>query len=363
MDFHNFASLYANKTADELLRLVAECNQLTPEARSALLSEISRRRLVFDKAELRKPVQSGNVSPERAKQAFAPLLSPSREFIGEVLRLYHHHVWLFLKLTAPAVLIGTVAILATHYQARNMIHHIPRSSLDPKIVFIEASFVNLSGWAISWVAVSFAFACIAAIARQITRAEDLSAGNACGVVRKKFSSFFRISMSLFLVFGALFSFVQMLTVSVIFRFLDPVLRYPILSFALSLCAYTAIALIVSRFALTIPAVVLDDFEIGQSFFRSDELTEGKWMILAILLSKAILGGYVAAMAPFWVVGWLPIPENIEGSWWFYWFLRAASVAAVLYVEPIMFIGFALLYETTSGQKVSERVQTVALSSN
>jgi hypothetical protein len=94
----------------------------------------------------------------------------------------------------------------------------------------------------------------------------------------------------------------------------------------------------SRFALAIPALILDNCRVGQAIFRSDELTEGKWLTLAILLAKSLIGGYVAGMFPFWLAVWilpyLQVPP---------WLLRVASVAAATVFEPVMFIGFALLY--------------------
>jgi hypothetical protein len=45
----------------------------------------------------------------------------------------------------------------------------------------------------------------------------------------------------------------------------------------------------SRFGLAIPALILDDYRVGQSMFRSDELTERKWLILAALVGKCTSG--------------------------------------------------------------------------
>ena len=100
--------------------------------------------------------------------------------------------------------------------------------------------------------------------------------------------------------------------------------------------------VLSHFALAMPALILDDCRLAQALFRSDELTEGKWIVLAILLAKSLIGGYVAGMLPFWLAGWL----------WPYlrlplWSLSIASVAAVIAVEPYMFIGFAMMYTMRS----------------
>lgn len=116
----------------------------------------------------------------------------------------------------------------------------------------------------------------------------------------------------------------------------------ILSFGLTNLAL----LVLSRFALAVPAVVLDHYGVTQGMFRSDELTEGKWLTLAALLAKSLVGGYIAGMCPFWLASWLltaiPLP------YWFPWVLTVASIAAVTVAEPTMFIGFALLYLRMSG---------------
>src|SRR5207247_3410246 len=95
-----------------------------------------------------------------------------------------------------------------------------------------------------------------------------------------------------------------------------------------------------------PAIILDDYTVANALFRSDELTEGKWLTLAVLLFKCIVVGYVAALWPFWLAQW--IPNTISLPAWFPWFLWIASVMAVAFVEPVMFIGFALLYIRESG---------------
>jgi hypothetical protein len=49
---------------------------------------------------------------------------------------------------------------------------------------------------------------------------------------------------------------------------------------------------------------LDNYRVSQALFRSDELTQGKWLTLAILLAKSLIGGYIAGMFPFWLAGWI-----------------------------------------------------------
>jgi hypothetical protein len=108
------------------------------------------------------------------------------------------------------------------------------------------------------------------------------------------------------------------------------------------CALVGPALLVlSRFALAIPAVILDDCRAGQAMFRSEELTEGKWLTLAALLAKSIIGGYVAAMCPFWLASLIHVTAPLPS--WSPWILTIASIIGVTVAEPPMFVGFALLY--------------------
>ncbi|HSS98182.1 MAG TPA: hypothetical protein VLK33_14175 [Terriglobales bacterium] len=107
------------------------------------------------------------------------------------------------------------------------------------------------------------------------------------------------------------------------------------------CFSGLLLLVLSRFALAVPAVVLDQSTAWRAVFRSDELTQGKWSTLAALLAKSLVGGYVAAMLPYWVSPW--IPASIVTFSWYPWIQVLVSTLAVAVVEPPMFIGFALLY--------------------
>ena len=100
-------------------------------------------------------------------------------------------------------------------------------------------------------------------------------------------------------------------------------------------------LVVSRFVLAVPAVILDDYGVGQAMFLSDKLTQGKWLTLAALLAKSLIGGYVAGMCPFWLASFVSATAPLPS--WFPWVLTIASMIAVTVVEPTMFVGFALLY--------------------
>lgn len=84
---------------------------------------------------------------------------------------------------------------------------------------------------------------------------------------------------------------------------------------------------------------------GRAMLRSDELTQRKWLVLAALLAKSLIGGYVAGMCPFWLASFVHVSVPLPS--WFPWILTIASIIGVTVVEPTMFVGFALLYLMTS----------------
>jgi len=104
-------------------------------------------------------------------------------------------------------------------------------------------------------------------------------------------------------------------------------------------------LVFSRFVLAMPALILGDYPVGKAIFRSDELTERKWLVLAVLLLKSLVGGYIAGMLPSGSPGSSPRTFSLASS--FHGILTIASVIGVTPIEPILFIGFALLYLKTS----------------
>jgi hypothetical protein len=85
----------------------------------------------------------------------------------------------------------------------------------------------------------------------------------------------------------------------------------------------------------------EDCSVWQSLFRSDELTQGKWIELASLLFKSIAGGYIAAYSPFWLSGFFLARVSLPS--WFSWLLFALSIVGVSSVDIPMFVGFAALY--------------------
>lgn len=360
MDFHGLAVLYGTKTDEELLELASQSDQLTLEAQGALRSEIAKRQLEFEEIPVSITPTPADVRAAKRSPATEPPLSlPVGEFIADVFRFYLRNRWTYFALVFPAVAVGTLAVLIGKHEAREIERHLPRGHeiLRHPLTIAEIGFATWSGFFVSWIASCFSYGAVCALFEQVFSGFQASIRDSFSSIRERLGPFLRVSLLLWaslLVLGVL----GIIMDSILWDITRHIARAGgTLTYALTYGLFAFVALILSRFALSIPAVILDDYPAGRAMFRSDELTEGKWTILAVLLFKSIVGGYIAGMAPFWVAGWLFGGAYIP--WWFSWVLTGASILAVSWVEPIMFIGFALLYEKTCGRESATEFQTHA----
>jgi hypothetical protein len=129
MHIEDLAKEYLTKTDEELLQLATDLEQLTSAAQTALTNELAKRRI--NVAERPKVFRDeGSQSRLERLADSAPLSSRDShqvgEFVTEVLRVYHDHFWLFVKLIAPAVIIGYIAVFMGRYEGREIARHIPR---------------------------------------------------------------------------------------------------------------------------------------------------------------------------------------------------------------------------------------------
>lgn len=346
MQIHDLAKLYETKTHEELVQLGADSAHLTPEAHIALAGELAKRRIDVSEHLKHQESDQGRVEQPKVRRMLSLQVHEVGEFVAEVLRVYHGHFWLFVKLVAPAVVVGYIAVFMGSQEGREIALSRGVAVVKHPTELLEVWFANLAGYFISWMAFSFSFGAICSAVRQIEARAVPSVPDSFAEVRKRDGSFLRLSLLLFflclIAFGASF----LLSMGVLWLSIERHVHLSGFTIWVSSFGFTGLALLVlSRFALAVPAVILDDYGVGQAMFRSDELTEGKWLTLAALLAKSLIGGYVAGMFPFWLASW--IPGSISLPSWFPWVLTVASIAGVTVVEPTMCIGFVLLYSSMS----------------
>jgi hypothetical protein len=350
MQIEDFVKVYQAKSDEELIQLAVAPEQLTSEARVALQGELSRRRIGV--AEDSGASQDYGGQRDFRKAASAGLAEAEwqgvGDFVTEVLRTYHSHFWLYFQITAPAVIVSTIAIITARNEVRDISRHLPRGLelLSHRAEILEMGLINYSAWFVSWIAFSFVFGAICIALEESVAGFTPSAWGSFVNIRERLSPFLR-SSSLLFVLVLITEGVSIFLGTGLFWMLRRLHTRPagLLIMAVSYGLGGLGLLVASRFFLAIPAVVLDDYRVGRAMLRSDELTQGKWPVLGALLAKSLIGGFVVGMCPFWLASLIrtsvPLPS------WFQWTLTGASIIGVSVVEPTMFIGFALLYLKTS----------------
>lgn len=350
MQIEDFIKVYQAKSDEELIQLAIAPEQLTSEARLALQGELSRRRIGV--AGDSGASQNNGGEYDSGKTATGGLQEVEwqgvGDFVTEVLRTYHSHFWLYFQITAPAVIISTIAILAARHEIREISRHLPRGVelLAHRTEILEIGLINYSAWFVSWIAFSFVFGAICIALEESVAGFTPSAWSSFVHIRERLSPFVRLSL-LLLVLVVVTEGVSIVLGTGVFWMLHrlQVHRSGFLIWAVSYVLAGLALLVASRFFLAIPAVILDDFSVGRAMLRSDEVTQGKWLALGTLLAKSLIGGYVAGMFPFWVASFVRVSVPLPS--WFPWILTIASIIGVTVVEPTMFVGFALLYLKTS----------------
>jgi hypothetical protein len=207
---------------------------------------------------------------------------------------------------------------------------------------LEIFSLNQLGYFVSWLASCVSFAAICRAVRQVGAGVIPSSKDSFAAVRARLGPLFRLSLSLYFLLLALCTVALILGMGLLWM-LGRRHGHPS-QLGIMLASFTAVglvSLVLSRFGLAVPALVLDNYGVAKALFRSDELTEGTWLILAALLAKSLIGGYLVGMFPFWLASRIPAGAVLPS--WFPWLLDAVSVASVIVFEPVMFIGFALLY--------------------
>jgi len=337
---------YRSKSDDELI-ILSQSDGLSAEAQLVLHNELRRRGIVIDAdasdREEPEPTLVGKLSQPAVAATYA-----ASEFLAAVTRIYREHFVLFLKLTLPAVAIGYVAIILARQEGRELARELLRQgSVSRNLIFLKVALINNAGQFIGGLASCLSFATICAAIGRISSGRVAHVSGCVREVREHIRPVLRLSLLLIalvwlviivsgLVGAGFFFFV-------VTRERANVVELQAIILTLMCCGF----LLVSRFGLAMPAVVLGNCKVRSAMFRSNELTERRWLTLAVLLLKSVLGGYVSAMLPFWVAIWLWRYVQLPS-----WFLTLSSYLGVTLVEPFMFIGFALLYVRMSSPEAT-----------
>lgn len=121
------------------------------------------------------------------------------EFVSEVLRVFHAHFWLFVRLIAPAVVVGYIAIVGGRHEGQEIARRLPRGFefLGHETEILEIWVANFVGFIVSWMAFSFSFGAICSAVGQISEGVVPSPSDCFAEVRERIGSFLRLSALLF----------------------------------------------------------------------------------------------------------------------------------------------------------------------
>jgi hypothetical protein len=192
---------YETKTDEELMQLAMESEQLTLEAHSALTTELARRRI--GGAEHLKVQERGDQGGIERQGSLGQLTRPESravgEFIADVFQIYHGQLWLFVKLTGPAVVVGYLALTLGRNEGREIARHLPRgvAILGHQTELFEIRLANTAGYFVSWMASCFSFGAISSAVGQHTAGGLPSASECLAEVRELSGPFVRLSLLLF----------------------------------------------------------------------------------------------------------------------------------------------------------------------
>ena len=355
MQIADFVRVYQTKSDEELIQFAISPEQLTSEARLALQGELSRRSIsITDNSEVsevsqhdgdghdvRIPIPSGRLRLQMRDVQDKAV----GDFVAEVLRTYRNHFWLFFKITSPAVLISTIAIITARSEVREISLHLPRGYglLAHRTEILEMELIGYVPWIVTWIAFCFVFGATCIAMEESEGGFTPSALRSFLNIRDRLRPFLRLCLLLMVLMLVVDGAAPVLLANGAL-WVSHQLRVRIADLLIWGLSYGLAGLgllVMSRFFLAIPAVILDDCSVGQAMFRSDKLTQGKWLTLATLLAKSVIGGYIAANCPFWAASFIHVVVPLP--WWFPWVLTIASIICVTVVEPTMFVGFALLY--------------------
>jgi hypothetical protein len=260
-------------------------------------------------------------------------------FARDVASLYHRNAWLFLKLLLPAALFGYLVVFLSAQKADEILRYIPRGAIvNHMSEVLESDAFRIGGLLLNWLLYCFAFSGIAAAVLKLVDGERAVAEECFGSVREQLGSFFRLSLILALLLAITFMAATIGGAFLYARFMahtKPVLM------VVGWATVFLVCLVVSRFGLALPALVLEHRNVSRSLARSVELTKGCWTILAVLLLESVGGSYLIYQLVVRFVN-TPLVHRFAPEE-----LRCAAVVLSLLLgallQPHILIGFSLLY--------------------
>ena len=268
-------------------------------------------------------------------------------YVHEAWTLYRNHFWLILKLILPAVLISYFVTSVLAQKMAEFSRHMPSHIGDPipPFLLVQVGSFRTAGFLTSWIGYCFSYAAICVAVSKVETGIFPDAEDCFSAVRERLVAFLKISALLFFVLVPISVVLVALGTFIQAQYLSRFIPLPswIAYQAGAFCFFLS-CLIVSRFSLAHPSVLFEDTTTISSLFKSDELTEGKWTQLSLLIFEGTLFPFYMAQALFWILQRAGVSVPLPA--WSYTAVYYLSVTLSILTEPIMLIGFAIMYLET-----------------
>jgi hypothetical protein len=262
--------------------------------------------------------------------------------LRSVERIYRRNIRIFVLILLPAVVFGYFVIII----ASNRIAVFARSishSTSPAWEFTAVFLLRFGSFLASWLVYCFAFGAIFYAVRDIRNQLQPTSEGSFAPVREALGRFLRLSSFLFLV--CVIPVVAMMGLTAVF--LSVLLERFGLGFSLSYYYAASLPLllltfgVLARWTLAVPVLLNEGTGVWAAMKRSNSLTDNRLLALTILIIEGFLGTFLAQQIPLRIVGAL-VGSNGLTEWQFY-ALYGFSLVCALFVQPIMFVGFANIY--------------------
>lgn len=273
------------------------------------------------------------------------------ELLDRAFTLYRGHFRLFVGIMAvPSVFALSVAFIAAFLQREARVGNGVAPGTIPDVFTIALVFFGL-------MIVMFAYFIVytVALGATATAVSELYLGHSVGVVEVYARMRGRLGRLILLmiffglrVFGVAFAGILLVT----FAGALAALATPILAGISVVLGFLVIgvlcAVMMVRYGVAVPALVLENLTAGEALKRSVELTQGhRWRVFLVFLLATIIAyaGLALFQGPFQMAAFMAGQETTRGFWLNLAGVTSGTIGGTL-TAPIMVVGLALMYYDT-----------------
>jgi hypothetical protein len=271
------------------------------------------------------------------------------ELLDRTFSYYRSHFWVFVGIMAiPQVLLVAVALL-TDALAQ------PVGPVDVDLLPERAQWLVFGGAGLLIVAVAYAFAYTAALGATTFAISEIHLGRPAGIrsayrsMRGRIGRLFNVMGSVGIqVLGGfiLFSFVVVLSGALLRVATGPSTIVGLLVLCGLLAAGCSAVLLMLRYAVAVPALLLENVGARQAMSRSVQLTKGYRSRIFMIGVLMVLVSAVAALvlrAPFSIAVVVEAARNHQATPWLAYTADVAGGVSGALSGPLLMIGLALAY--------------------